>query len=161
MAAQVIISVFIHYKKPGAVGHFADSVHHLVVAFVLHIFPVHLHHTVPWSQPGHVSRGAGLHFADVLPASVALTVQVKAIAAVAFSQETEPWSHLALHPSTSIQIKQVKVSQESNLVPGPKAMESPWLLNQSAFARSNDQKIIIIQHDTIPLMIHDSLGRAG
>lgn len=81
-----------------------------MVGFVLHILPVHLHHSVPWSQPGQVSRGAGLHFADELSAFIPLTVQVKAIAALSFGQETDPGSQLALHPSASIDGKQVSQS---------------------------------------------------
>lgn len=71
---------------------------HLLMGFVLNILPVHLHHPVPWPQPGHVSRGAGLHFADERSAFIP---QVKPIA-LYFGQETEPRSQLTLHPSQSI-----------------------------------------------------------
>ena len=121
-----------------------------MVVFLLHILPVHLHHPVPRSQPGQVRRGAGLHFADELPAPIPLSVQVKPISALSFGQETEPGSQLAIHPSASISEKQVKVSQENKQVLAPRAEEGPWLLIQSAAARSCDQKIIIIKHDASP-----------
>ncbi len=115
-----------------------------MVGFNLHILPVHLHHPVSWSEPGQVSRGAGLHFADELSPFVPLTVQVKPIAVLSFVQETEPGSQLALHPSASIDGKQVKMSQENKQVLGPRAVESLWPLIQRTSARFSDQKIIII-----------------
>lgn len=113
-----------------------------MVAFVLHILPVHLHHPVSWSQPGQIRRGAGLHFADELSAFIPLTVQVKPIAALSLGQETEPGSQLALHPSASKE--QVNVSQENKQVIVPRAVGSLWLLIQCTAARSSDQKTIII-----------------
>lgn len=115
-----------------------------MVAFVLHILPVHLHHPVSWSQSAQVGRGAGLHFADELAAFIPLTVQVKPIAALPFGQETEPGSQLALHPSASIDGKQVRVSQENKQVLDPSAVSSLWLLIQRTGARLSDQTIIII-----------------
>lgn len=67
----------------------------------LHILSVHLHHPVSRSQPGPVSRGAGLHFADKLPPFVPLSVQMKPIPALSFAQETEPGPQLALHPASA------------------------------------------------------------
>lgn len=117
-----------------------------MVAFVLHILPVHLHHPVSRSQPAQVRRGAGLHFADELSSFIPLPVQVEPIPALSFGQETESGSQLALHPSHANRGgKQVKVSQENKQVFVPGAVESLWLLIQRpAAARSTDQKIIII-----------------
>lgn len=64
---------------------------------VLHILPVHLHHPVSRSEPGQVRGGAGLHFADKLPTSVPLTVQVKAITKFSLNQKAESGSQLDLH----------------------------------------------------------------
>jgi len=77
------------------------AITYLMVGFFLHILTVHLHQPVFWSQPALVSRGARLHFADELSASVPLAVQVEAIAALSSGQETEPGSELALHPGAS------------------------------------------------------------
>lgn len=116
-----------------------------MVWFLLHILPVHLHHPVSWSQPGEISRGARLHFADELSTFVPFTVQVKAIAALSYGEETEPGSQLTLHPgAVNTEEKQVKVSQENKQVPGPRAVESLWLLIQCTAALSTDQKFIII-----------------
>lgn len=86
------------------------AVTHLIVAFVLHILPVHLHQSVSVAQPGKVSRGVGLHFSDELSASVALPVQVEPIAALPYGQEAEPGSQLALH---STQTKEKSVQSDS------------------------------------------------
>lgn len=114
-----------------------------MVCFHLHILPVHLHQSVSWSQPGHLSRGAGLHFADKLSAFVPLTVQVKSISALTFGQETEPGSELVLHPSASIDGKRANVSQESKQAFAPGTMENPWLLIHVGRFRDRAIKIII------------------
>lgn len=72
---------------------------HLVVGFILNVLAVNLHNTVSGQQAAVISRRAGLYFADELAAFVALAVQVKAVAAIPFGEETEPGSQLGLHQS--------------------------------------------------------------
>lgn len=91
----------------------SSAVAHLMVGFVLHILPVHLHHSVPGTQPAQVSRRTGLHFPDELSAFVALAVQVKAIPAIPFGQETESGSQLALHPPSASIDEGGKTGQKS------------------------------------------------
>lgn len=78
------------------------TITHLMMSFILYILSVHLHQSVTWSQPGQVSRGAGLDFADKLSSSIPLAMQMKSIATLSFDQKTKPWSQLDFHPSASV-----------------------------------------------------------
>lgn len=134
----------------------SPSFTHLVVGFVLHVLAVHLHHPVPGPQAAVISRRTGLHLADKLAAFVALTVQVEAIAAISFGEETEPGSQLGLHsPRQAGQEKKMymhsthkknkkklaNVSQENAQV-----FAAPSLLMPGRAELFIDRTMLIVQH---------------
>lgn len=133
----------------------SPSFTHLVVGFVLHVLAVHLHHPVPGPQAAVISRRTGLHLADKLAAFVALTVQVEAIAAISFGEETEPGSQLGLHSPRqagqekkcicTVHTKKTKklanVSQENEQV-----FAAPSLLMPGRAELFIDRTMLIVQH---------------
>ncbi len=62
----------------------------------LHVLSVHFHQAVTGPETGQVRGGARLDLADELRSSVAFPVQMKPVAAISFSQITEPWTELPL-----------------------------------------------------------------
>ena len=68
----------------------------LVVRFLLHVEPIHLHDSIPSAQPRRFGGGTGLHFADELPALALLAVQVEAVAVLPFQHMAQPRFQLVL-----------------------------------------------------------------